>query len=295
MKFSNLKLTHSPLINRLHLYEWENDPRLQNILDLENGNDLTDSFLDDLEWRAKNQHNIVIEIKGIRGSGKSFLARGIKTYQDKIRGMKSSINDIVFTRSEFLESYKKAKRGQTIIIDEDFSFQTQTGSLRLKESLNLAEQTFRIEEVSTIACSVAPVSSHLYDFYLVCYDYDIDNGYNRAILFNTSQINSVIYRPAGYILFPTRKYLDKKLEEAYIKKKKKFTKIVKENRLRTLQDDYDEYAKKIIEKYGLNIRKPPVSYLKILLRREFPHFANTELNDILDTLKVFLYEIHGNK
>jgi len=292
---NKLRLTHSPLINKLHLFEWTVDPRLQTLLNVDKGNNFTNTFIEDMEWRANNGHNIVIDIKGIRGSGKSYLARGIKGLTDKIRGVKSHIEDIVFTRAEYMDCYSTARAGQTFVIDEDFGFQTQTGSLRIRESMMLAEQTFRIEEVSTIACSVAPSYSHLYDFYLLAYDYDVEHGINRAIVFNTSQLGGMMARPIGYILFPTKKYLNPSIEKAYQEKKKVFTTKVKKGLVRTLQEDYDRYASDCVKKFGWDKSRPTERMVKVYLRREYPQMANTERDDILDTLIVKLYEIHGSK
>jgi len=294
ISFDSIRLAHSPLVNKLHKLEIAGDERLKAILDLEYGNDLTKDFLDDLRWRAENNHNHVTDIKGPRGSGKSTLARGIKCFCDKVRGIKTSIEDIVFTRDEYMKRYGSGKRGQTFIIDEDFGFQTQTGSVRIRESMMLAEQTFRIEEISTISCSVANSYAHLYDFSLLSYDYDAKNGINRAIVNNTAQLNSYFARPVGYILFPTRKYLNPELEKHYQDRKKEFTKKVKEGKVRTLQEDYDAMAEQCIRKFKWNMQKPTERVMKVYLSREYPHMANTEQTDILDTLVVRMYEIHGS-
>jgi len=292
---STLRMTHSPLINLLHTYELEQDDRLQRVLDIETGNNLTSVFVRDIEWRNRHESNYVLEIKGKRGSGKSTLARAIKALADKIRSKRGSIKDIVWTREEYMNEYKTAKSGQTFIIDEDFGFQTQTGAMRIRESLMLAEQTFRVEEVNTIACSVAHTYSHLYDFYLMAYDYDIKQGVNRAILFNTSQLSGLFARPVGFILFPSVEFLNPTIEKAYKEKKKEFTTKVKQGKVRTLQEDYDRYTDECIIKFGWKQNRPTERMMKIYLRREYPHMANTERDDILDTLVVRMFEIHGSR
>jgi len=280
----------------MHLFEIRTNPQLQELLELGDGNDFTQDLISDLEWRADNGHNTVFEIKGPRGSGKSYLARGLKGLNDKIRGVKPSIKDIMFTRLEYVDGYGKANPGKTFVIDEDFGFQTQTGSLRIRETMALTEQTFRIEDISTIACSVAPSYAHLYDFFLLAYDYDVSHGINRAIVFNTSQMGGFSARPIGYILFPTKKYLNPEIEREYQKRKKEFTTKVKEGKVRTLQEDYDKYADDLIKKFGWGKmdKKPPEAVMKVYLGREYPFLANTERMDILDTLKVRMYEIYGS-
>jgi len=291
---SGLRLSHSPMINAMHKYDGRLNPHLMEILDPVDGNNMTEVFFKDLEWRSKKEHNVVIEIKGVRGSGKSYLARGIKGFMDSTRKIKGNIKDIVFTRQEFIDGYSTAKLGTTFIIDEDFGFQTQTGSMRIRESLLLAEQAFRIEEISTIACSVAPTYSHLYDYYLLAYDYNVDLGLNRAIVFNTSQLGIGLARPAGFILFPTRGFLDKQIEPQYIKKKKDFTAMVKAGKVRTLQEDYDTIAGKCIKKFGWESIKPTERVVRVYLKREYPYMANTEQTELLDTIMVRMFEIHGS-
>jgi energy-coupling factor transporter ATP-binding protein EcfA2 len=293
----NLEFSHSPLLNELHKLEIATDARLDAILDLNTGRNLTRKFIQDLEWRATHKHNVLINLRGVRGCGKSTFAQGIKGFNDELREQAGTIKEIVFSRKEYMECYKGAKPGELFIIDEDFGFQTQTGSFRIHESMMLAEQTFRIEEVSTIACSVAHSSPHLYDFDFLVYDYDAENGVNRAILFYSSQLNGGMFsRPAGYVLFPSKQFINRKLENHYLIKKKEFSTAVKLGKARTLQQDYDEIADAMIKKFHWDKleKKPTIDAYNVCLRREYPQMANTEMSDIVQTLKFKMWEIFGS-
>jgi len=294
IKAEDMTFSHSPLLDALRKRELATNPRLLDLLCDEETN-FTMPFVEDLMWRAEHKSNILINLRGARGCGKSTLAQGIKGLNDHIRENKPSIDEIVFSRKEYMGCYKGATAGELFVIDEDFGFQTQTGSYRIHESMMLAEQTFRIEEVSTIACSVAHSSPHLYDYDLLVFDYNEDEGFNRAIIFSPAIDGGVFARPTGYILFPSKQYIDKSIEKKYYAKKKEFSTAVKKGKARTIQEEYDEMAEFLIKKFKWDklAKKPSNDVYNVIMRREYPHLANTEMSDMIQTLKFKMWEIYG--
>jgi hypothetical protein len=284
----------SPLIYQMHKYELAHDEKLCAIMDIHEGNNWTEIILNDLVHRSRKEANTSYEVKGNRMSGKSYISRALKAINDHVHGKKGNIKDITFSRKDYVERNKTAKPGETLIIDDDFGFQTQTGSLRLQETINLVEQTFRIEEVSTIANSASVGLAHLHDFHLVAYDYDAKQMVNRAVVFTTSQLKGTYFStPCAYVLLPVKRWLDPTIEREYKIKKKEFTDKVKKGLARKLQEDYDEIAEDSIKKFGWKTKKPTQDVLFVYVRREHPELANTEIMDIVQTLKVKMWEIHG--
>ena len=293
---SHMTFSHSPLLDALRKRELATNPRLLELLDPSNEEtNFTREFVEDLIWRAEHKSNILINLRGARGCGKSTLAQGIKGLNDYIRENTPSIDEIVFSRKEYMNCYKGAKAGELFVIDEDFGFQTQTGSYRIHESMMLAEQTFRIEQVSTIACSVAHTSPHLYDYDLLVFDYNEEEGFNRAIIFNPSIDGGMFSKPTGYILFPSKQFINKNIEKKYYDKKKEFSTAVKKGKARTIQQEYDDMADDLIKKYKWDKleKKPSTDVYNVILRREYPHLANTEMSDIVQTLKFKMWEVFG--
>ena len=290
----DFRTTPSPLVAQMHRYELAHNERLNRILNLQTGNNWTEWVLKDLIHRSKKEANTSYEIKGMRMSGKSIISRALKSVNDYVHDVKPNIDDIVFSRKEYVERNKTAKPGETLIIDDDFGFMTQTGSMRLQETINLVEQTFRIEEVSTIANSASPQLAHLHDYHLVAYAYDEVQKVNWAVVYTTAQLEGTFFsRPCAFVLLPVGRWLDVTIERKYKEKKKAFTDAVKKGRARKLQDDYDEYVEASIKEFGWNTKRPPESVMFVYLRRKYPEMANTEISDLVQTLKTRMWEIHG--
>src|SRR3972149_5936526 len=148
-------------------------PRELEFIQMPLKNNMTETFLHDLEWRVRNQKNFNIFIDGEQGTGKSTIAREIKAYCDNLFKIKGDINDICMDRREFLERFKLSKPFWTLIIDEDFAFRTQVGSTRVSEQFEFVEQSIRIEQTNIISCSIA-TQPHLFNYKLKAFDIDYE-------------------------------------------------------------------------------------------------------------------------
>ena len=204
------QFTHTPLKNYLHDLRIAENPQLFAALH----NNLTDVFFRDLEWRYDHERNINILINGEQGSGKSTGGQVIKVHADKHFGLESRVDEILFTRRQFLHSFKKYTRGMTGIVDEDFDYITQTGSQRVRESLRFIEQAIRGAQINLISCAVSE-TPHLYNYVLEAFDIEYRHQYNRLILMDVTQFG---YRPVGFIILDA-KTIPKKLSSDYAKAK----------------------------------------------------------------------------
>lgn len=267
---------HSPLKNEMNLIRIAESPRLQMAL----SNDMTSTFLTDLEWRLKNEQNFNIFIEGGQGTGKSTLAREMKAFTDKLFGIKPHIDDISMSRREFLDRFKVSKQFWTLIIDEDYNFRTQVGSYRISEEFEFVEQSIRIESTNIISCSIAS-QPHLFTYKFEAFDIDRSLGLNRAIVYGGENRNYSM-NPIGYIMLP-RSWLDPELERLYDIKKRAFVKKVKDASHRSLFKELDKMKTTFLTKYGGKgyLIKPTI---KILVRQEFPEISETEITELVDTI-----------
>jgi predicted AAA+ superfamily ATPase len=79
---SHMIFSHSPLLDALRKRQLATNPRLLDLLSDEETN-FTMAFVEDLIWRAEHKSNILINLRGARGCGKSTLAQGIKSFLAK--------------------------------------------------------------------------------------------------------------------------------------------------------------------------------------------------------------------
>jgi len=86
------KFTHSPMLNAIHLAQINMNEFLRNAMKL----DLTDVFLQDLEFRVKTERNVDIVITGETGSGKSAMAKSIYWRLHQL-GLKHLNKDLKFS------------------------------------------------------------------------------------------------------------------------------------------------------------------------------------------------------
>ena len=82
MKEERHVFMNSPLMNRIHLQEIADSPKLYAALK----NNMTADFFTDMDWRMDNGKNANIFIEGQQGTGKSTIARIVKCYIDKYNG-----------------------------------------------------------------------------------------------------------------------------------------------------------------------------------------------------------------
>lgn len=273
----NFQFTHSPLINRIHLIQIDMNEYLSRAME----RDFTDTFRQDLDFRVENERNLDIVIHGETGSGKSRVAqsiywelwnRGRKFINKKL---KFNIENVCFTRSEWLEKTEKLNNGDTIIFDEDDQSRIGTGSFRQLEEQEKIEKTLRQSQFNFLFCSPL-IEQHVEHYILKAFDIEFTKQINRVVLFKRDETGLTL--PYGFI------HLQRHEVDGYEDKKKRFRKAVQDRKISDRFKEYDQVARVMIEKFKMNSMKKRTQ--KSLIQRYFPRFVDEEIKEIMTSVEL---------
>jgi len=271
------QFTHSPLMNKIHLVQIEINTFLKQAMD----RDMTDDFMQDLDFRVQNERNLDIVIPGETGSGKSRIAQSIywelhsrarKLLNKKLR---FSVDNICFTRTEWLERSEQLQRGDTLIFDEDDQSRIGVGSLRQLSEQEKIEKTLRQSQFNFLFCSPI-IEQHIEHYILKAFDIEFTKSLNRAVLYKRDETGLTL--PYGFIV------LKRKEVDGYEQKKAKFRKAVQERKFTDRFLEYDKVADHLIEK--LHIDKLKKRTQKSLIQRYFPRFVEEEVKEIMTSIEL---------
>lgn len=272
----NFEFTHSPIINKIHLIQIEFNMYLKQAMQ----RDLTDIFIQDLDFRVSNERNLDLVINGETGSGKSRLAMTIgheifiraKKFNKKL---KFNANNIVFTRTEWLEQSEKLTRGGTLIFDEDDQSKIGTGSLRQITEQERIEKTLRQSQYNFIFCSPI-VEQHVEHYILQAFDMDFSKSLNRAVVMKRDMTGMIL--PYGHVILKRHEI------EGYEEKKTIFRKTVQERKVSDRFKEYDDTARFMIKRFDLPKLKKRTQ--KSLIQRYFPRFVEEEVKEIMTSVEL---------
>ncbi len=271
------QFTHSPLLNKIHLVQIDMNMFLKSAME----RDFTDTFLDDLDFRVENERNQDIVIHGETGSGKSRIAQSIyweihhrskKTINPKL---KFTVDNICFTRTEWLERTEKLLQGDTLIFDEDDQSRIGLGSFRQLEEQEKIEKTLRQSQFNFLFCSPI-IEQHVEHYILKAFDIDFGRQLNRAVLFKRDETGMCF--PFGFII------LKRHEPEGYEAKKAIFRKAVQNRKLSDRFREYDKVAKELINKLKIGEMKKRTQ--KSLIQRYFPRFVEEEIKEIMTSIEL---------
>ena len=272
----NFQFTHSPIINKIHLLQIDFNLYLKQAMQ----RDLTEVFLQDLDFRVANERNLDLVIHGETGSGKSRLAMTVywEIYNraKKINPkLKFNSDNICFTRTEWLERSEKLTRGDTLLFDEDDQSKIGTGSLRQITEQERIEKTLRQSQFNFLFCSPL-VEQHVEHYILQAFDMDFDKELNRAVVMKRDMSGLIL--PYGHVI------LKKHEAEGYEAKKKKFRKSVQDRKVSDRFGEYDKVARFMIEKLKIASLKKRTQ--KSLIQRYFPRFVEEEVKEIMTSVEL---------
>ena len=284
-KKSEFMFTHSPLLNKIHLLQIENNPFLGDAMRC----DLSKIFIKDLEFRVKMERNLDLVIGGETGSGKSSLAQAIawelyeygKKYIDP--NLKFTVDQIAFTRTEWLQITQTMKRGDTLIFDEDDQARIGTGSMRQIEEQEQIERTLRQSQFNFIFCSPI-IEEHVEHYILRALDIEFSQELNRAVVYKKDEQGMLL--PYGHIVLPRHEV------EGYNEKKNKFREQVQNRGLRERFLEYDKVAQILIDK--LQIDKLKKRTQKSLVARYFPRYVDEEVKEIMVSIELISEKVDLN-
>lgn len=220
-------------------------------------NDLTESFIQGLIQRIGiERKNITISIFGKARTGKSGFAMGIYHIIKQIQDGKEDVKDIIFTQEELKENKEKFSSGSTVIVDEDFRFNTGLGINSVNEFIDFVNQTIGIEQINILYVGVESQQPKVYARFEVI-DYNRKLRHTRAFCIDENG------QPFGHIRIPA--YFLK----GYEKKKLEFTGRVKNNQIRRNNEYIKEIAFKVAETLGDDLIEYSYDALKGYIRAEY--------------------------
>jgi len=272
----NFEFTHSPIINKIHLLQIEFNIFLKQAMQ----RDLTDIFIQDLDFRVSNERNLDLVIHGETGSGKSRLAMTI-FYEIWKRAKKLNprlifdAKNVCFTRTEWLTRSEQLTRGGTLIFDEDDQSKIGTGSLRQITEQERIEKTLRQSQFNFIFCSPI-VEQHVEHYILQAFDMDFDKQLNRAVVMKRDMTGMIL--PYGHVILKRHEV------DGYEAKKKAFRKTVQNRNVSDRFKEYDETARYMIKRFELSKMKKRTQ--KSLIQRYFPRFVEEEVKEIMTSVEL---------
>lgn len=266
------QFTHSPLMNKIHWLQISQNPWLQAAM----GNDVTQDFLADIEWRTRHESHFDIMIYGDTGSGKSRLSMSIyheqwevaKKYIDP--NLKFTVDSIAFTRTAWLRAAETLHRGDTLIFDEDDQSFIGVGALRQLAEQEQIEKTLRQSQLNFIFNSPI-METHVEHYILKAFDIDYSKQLNRAVVYKKDDAGLIM--PCGVIIMPHHEV------EGYEEKKAKFRASVQARTLTDRFKEYDDVARALIARFNIDKIKKART-VKSLIQRYFPRFTEEEVKEI---------------
>lgn len=277
----NFQFTHSPMINAIHRLQIEYNLYLKKAMET----DLTDHFMEDLDFRVENERNLDLMLPGETGSGKSRMAMDIY-WELYIRGKKINpslrytVDNIAFTRTEWLLCNEGLTRGDTLIFDEDDQSRIGTGSLRQLEEQEKIEKTLRQSQYNYLFCSPL-LQQHVEHYILRAFDMDFTRQLNRAVVMKRDETGMIL--PYGFVVLKRHEV------EGYEEKKAKYRKSVQDRTVNDRFKEYDHVAQILIDK--LHIDKLKKQAQGSLIRRYFPRFVEDEVKEIKTSIELISQKV----
>lgn len=265
------------MINAIHLIQIDMNIYLKAAMQ----RDLTDIFSKDLDFRVENERNLDIMIPGETGSGKSRLAMAIyweifnraKRLNAKLR---FTVDNICFTRTEWLGRNEQLQKGDTLVFDEDDQSRVGTGSLRQLDEQEKIEKTLRQSQYNYVFCSPL-IEQHVEHYILKAFDMDFNKSLNRAVVMKRDEAGLIL--PFGFVVLRRHEI------EGYEQKKAKFRKSIQERTVNDRFKEYDKVAKVLIDKLHIN-KKMKIRTQKSLIQRYFPRFVEEEVKEIITSIEL---------
>lgn len=188
----------------LQLQERLNNPEIANAVT----NNLTIEFKDEIKARLEKQSNIILDIWGMQGSGKSYSALSISSFFPKFY--------VFWDRNDVIQNLKTVEPPCVILLDEV----TETwglGSFRTSVEYQTMLETLRKRQISFIHCSPMSKFLHLCHYGLETLYVDVKKEETFCLLYNREGA------PLGYVKIPhPKRFLPADVVFNYEKNKDEF-------------------------------------------------------------------------
>jgi len=234
-------------------------------------NNMTKSFKKEVKFRTMGERNLILEIMGVTGSGKSLLAvtLGVNWMSKKLL-----VEDICFTNDLLLKRAPLVDKSHLLIQDEQI-YAVGVGSQREQYERQTLEDTTRKFGLSMIFCSPT-IQGHTtahYGLEIICIN-------KKERLTKVAILNGNLY--LGYFVIKVLPESNKLWKE-YNKAKDEFiTSVLGRSNQRLSIDDMSES----LLKHPLYKHCKTSSDLSIICLKMYPTLTNQENNLIVNNLKM---------
>jgi len=233
---------------------------------------LTKPFFKEVKFRTSGERNLIIEVTGATGSGKSIVSLSMAL---NVMGKPVVVDDICFTTDDLLKRAMEIGQSHALIQDEQIN-QLGVGSQREQYERQTLEDTTRKFGLSILFCSPTTrehTTAH-YNLKIICRN-------NRKRLTKVA----ILAENGSYMGYFVIKVLGSKnkLWVAYEEKKDAFIKeILSRSTKRLSIDDMSE----ALSKNKLFVYAKTRQEMKIVCTKMFPTLTGEEISMVVDNLRM---------
>ena len=279
-KVDGLRWDLSPMMLEKYRQKAQSNPSFYRVFD--SAYNLTQAFKSEIKYRTTGERNIIIEVTGMTGSGKSLVAITIA-----LEWMAKPIDadDICFTTDELLKRAMEIGKNHSLIQDEQIN-QLGAGSQRENFERQTLEDTTRKFGLNILFCSPTTrehTTAH-YNTEVICIN-------------KKKRISKVAIIGSGgqYMGYFVIKVLPEKhkLWKAYNKKKDLFIKDILSRSTQRLSLDNMSDA---VKKNKMYVYAKTREEMKIVATKTFPTLTIQEISMIVDNIRMMdrMREVMGD-
>ena len=161
--------------------------------------DMTDIFYNEIKDRLTHNKNIIIEIVGEPGSGKSYSGSTIALFCNSVMNVPFTIKNFAWTNTDFIESVSTFQKRNTIVKDEQPRAIYGEGSVIEQVTMQDIEEIIRKAQINMVFISPESRSWHSGVHYILqTFDMSYTNRTNTLLVHPSTDHN--LTEPIGAII-----------------------------------------------------------------------------------------------